>query len=107
GDLFDVEVFRRVFVAVSVKPGEMGIELMEPLDKSDMSNAVARRLATKGEGFFHLALVTNEVAASGRTLEEKTDAFIDRPPVGGAMQGRWLMHPKATNGIMIEANEEW
>jgi len=104
---FDVEGIRSVFLSVSGKPGEMGIELMEPLDKSDMSNAVARRLATKGEGFFHLALVTNDVAASGRALAEKSVAIIDRPPVDGAIQGRWLTHPKAANGIMIEATEEW
>ena len=31
----------------------------------------------------------------------------DRPPVGAGTQGRWLIHPKAANGIMIEGVEEW
>src|SRR5262245_34578313 len=63
---FEVEGIRSVFLSLSGKPGEMSIELMEPLDKADMRNAVARRLATKGEGFYHLAVVTEDVAASDR-----------------------------------------
>ena len=104
---FEVEGIRSVFLSLSGKPGEMSIELMEPLDKSDMTNAVARRLATKGEGFYHLALVTDEVAASGRLLREREVPLIDRPPVGSAAHGRWLIHPKAANGVMIEGTEEW
>jgi methylmalonyl-CoA/ethylmalonyl-CoA epimerase len=104
---FGVEGIRSVFLSVSGEPGEMSIELMEPVDKSDMSNPVARRLARKGEGFYHLAVVTDDVAASGKTLEERSLPIIERPPVGAGTQGRWLIHPKAANGIMIEGIEEW
>ena len=104
---FDVEGIRSVFLSLSGKPGEMAIELMQPLDPTDMSNAVARRLATKGEGFYHLALVTDDVAASGQALRARSFAVIDRPAVDGAVQGRWLVNPKAANGVMIEGTEEW
>lgn len=104
---FDVEGIRSVFLSVSGRAGEMSIELMEPVDKSDMSNPVARRLAKSGEGFYHLALVTNDVAASGRTLAEHSLVVVERPPVGSAKQGRWLIHPKAANGVMLEGIEEW
>src|SRR5206468_11777849 len=65
---FDVEGIRSLFLSLSGKPGEMSIELMEPLDSADMGNAVARRLARSGEGFYHLALVAADVAGSGRAL---------------------------------------
>ena len=104
---FDVEGVRSVFLSLSGKPGEMSIELMEPIDKEDMSNAVARRLARSGEGFYHLALVTDDVAASGRTLAGRSFTVIGRPPVDPASQGRWLIHPRDANGIMIEGTEEW
>ena len=104
---FEVEGIRSVFLSLSGKPGEMSIELMEPIHKADMGNAVARRLATRGEGFYHLALVTDDVAASAATLRERALPLIDRPPVGTAAHGRWLVHPKAANGIMIEGTEEW
>lgn len=55
---------------------------------------MARRLATRGEGFYHLELVTLDVAAAGRTLAARGIPTIDRPPVGGGVQGRWLVHPK-------------
>jgi methylmalonyl-CoA/ethylmalonyl-CoA epimerase len=104
---FAVEGIRSVFLSLSGKPGEMSIELMEPVDKSDMNNPVARRLAKVGEGFYHLAVVTDDVAASGEELERRSLPIIERPPVGGATQGRWLVPPKATTGIMVEGIEEW
>ena len=104
---FDAEGIRSVFLSASGRPGEMAIELMQPLDASDMSNPVARRLATKGEGFYHLAVVTADVGASGSTLAERGLRVIDRPAVGAATQGRWLVHPKDASGVMIEGIEEW
>jgi hypothetical protein len=53
----------------------MSIELMEPVDKTDMSNPVARRLAKSGEGFYHLALVTEDVEASGNALAERSQGI--------------------------------
>ncbi len=44
----EVEGIHSVFLSVSGKAGEMAIELMEPLDKTDMNNPVARRLAQQG-----------------------------------------------------------
>ncbi len=104
---FEAEGIHSVFLSLSGRSGEMTIELMQPLDEADMSNPVARRLARSGEGFYHLALVTDDVAAAGRALEEKSFPVIDRPAVGSATQARWLIHPKAANGIMIEGIEEW
>ena len=40
-----VEGIRSSFLSIGGTADEMTIELMEPLDRSDMSNAVARRLA--------------------------------------------------------------
>ena len=105
--VFDVEGIRSVFLSLSGRPGEMSIELMEPIDKSDMGNPVARRLAKRGEGFYHLAVVTDDVSASGKALEEKSLPIIERPPVSRGAQGRWLVPPKAANGVMVEGIEEW
>ena len=104
---FEVEGIHSVFLSLSGQPGEMSIELMEPIDKNDMSNPVARRLAKRGEGFYHLAVVTDDVAASGKTLAERSFSISERPPVGNATQGRWLIDPRAANGVMIEGIEEW
>ena len=104
---FEVEGIHSVFLSLSGKAGEMCVELMEPIDKTDMNNPVARRLARSGEGFYHLALVTEDVEASGNTLAARSFSVMQRPPVGSAKQGRWLIHPKSANGVMIEGIEEW
>ncbi|HLY38634.1 MAG TPA: VOC family protein [Candidatus Binatia bacterium] len=103
---FDVEGIHSVLLSLSGKPGETSIELMEPLDKSDMGNAVARRLAKKGEGFYHLALVSDDVPADGRSLRARSVTVIERDALPGATHGRWLVHPKDANGVMIEGIEE-
>ena len=104
---FEEEGIRSVFLSLSGNLGEMSIELMEPVDQSDMTNPVARRLAANGEGFYHLALVTEDVAASGKVLRDRAFAVVERPPVGNARQARWLINPKAANGVMVEGIEEW
>src|SRR4030067_2004848 len=58
-------------VNIFLRAGDSLIELMEPTDKNDMSNAVARRLATKGEGIYHVALVVDDLAKTGKDLEKK------------------------------------
>ena len=52
----EVEGIRSVFLSVGGTWDEMVIEIMEPLDKSDMDNALSRRLARSGEGFYHLCI---------------------------------------------------
>ena len=103
----EVEGIHSVFLSVSGKAGEMAIELMEPLDKTDMSNPVARRLAEKGEGFYHVAVVVNDVAEAGKQLKQGGLRLVERPSVVEGDAARWLVHPRAANGVMVEGVEEW
>ncbi len=98
----DVEQIKACLLSVSGAPGEMSIELIEPLDKADLSNPVARRLARNGEGFYHLAVKVDDVAGSGEALEKRGLKVIPRAPVEGQSGERWLVHPKSSNGIMVE-----
>jgi methylmalonyl-CoA epimerase len=102
----EVEGIRSVFVSVGGTWDEMVIEIMEPLDKSDMDNALSRRLARSGEGFYHLCLEVDDVAASGRELVERGMRVIMRDPVDAGASGRWLVHPKDANGVMVESIAE-
>jgi methylmalonyl-CoA epimerase len=97
-----VEGIHSVILSVGGTRDEMSIELMQPIDESDMSNAVARRLARNGEGFYHLAVDVEDVENCGERLAEGGLTVIDRPPAidGDAM--RWLVHPKSSNGVMVE-----
>jgi methylmalonyl-CoA/ethylmalonyl-CoA epimerase len=103
----EVEGIHSVLLSVSGNAGEMAIELMEPLDKTDMSNPVARRLAEKGEGFYHIAVVVDNVAEAGEQLKQRGLRLVERPSVVEGDAARWLVHPRAANGVMVEGVEEW
>ncbi len=100
-----VEGIRSVFISVGGTADEMTIELMEPIDKSDMDNAVARRLAKKGEGFYHLAVEVDDIQASGQALARRGITTIDRPRIDEQAAPRWLVHPRDANGVMVEGIE--
>ncbi len=99
----EVEGIRSVFISVGGTWDEMVIEIMEPLDKADMNNALAKRLATVGEGFYHLCLDVDDVEASGRELVARGMTVLMRDPVAADASPRWLIHPKDANGVMVEA----
>lgn len=99
----EVEGIRSIFLSVGGTWDETVIEIMEPLDKSDMRNALSRRLATVGEGFYHLCLDVEDVEASGKELAGRGMRVMLRDPIDAAASARWLVHPKDANGIMVEA----
>lgn len=101
-----VEGIRNVFLSVGGTPNEMAIELIEPMDKSDMSNALARRLAHSGEGFYHLAVDVGDIEATGRALEDAGLRVIPRPAISEDYTPRWLTHPKSSTGVMVEGMGE-
>jgi hypothetical protein len=98
-----VEGIRSVFISVGGTWDEMVIEIMEPLDKSDMDNALSRRLARAGEGFYHLCIEVDDVEASGKELEARGMTVLMRDPVDPGDSPRWLVHPKDANGVMVES----
>lgn len=107
----DAERVRTAMLSFDSLPGEMAVELMEPKDKSDMSNALARRLARQGEGFYHLAMTVDDVDASGKLLLDLGATVIKRPPAALVenLQGfvdpdaeRRIVHPKSSSGVLVE-----
>ena len=99
----DVESIRSTFVSVRGTWDEMVIEIMEPLDKSNMDNALSKRLALVGEGFYHVCLEVDDVEGSGKELETRHMTVLMREPTEAGASARWLVHPKDANGVMVEA----
>ena len=99
----EVEGIRSIFISVGGSWDEMVIEIMEPLDKSDMTNALSKRLATVGEGFYHVCLEVDDVDGSARELEARGMRVLMRDPTDADASPRWLVHPKDANGVMVEA----
>ena len=99
----DVEGIRSIFVSVGGTWDEMVIEIMEPLDKSNMDNALSKRLALVGEGFYHVCLEVDDVEGSGKELETRNMRILMREPTEAGASARWLVHPKDANGVMVES----
>ncbi len=88
-------------VTVAFVPvGESNIELLEPTHED---SAVAKFLASRGEGLHHIALNTEDVAGALKKAEEGGLRLIDKEPRPGAHGTRvGFVHPKSTFGVLIE-----
>jgi methylmalonyl-CoA/ethylmalonyl-CoA epimerase len=105
------EGLRTALLTPNGEHGETGVELIEPLDKADMKNPIARRLAQAGEGFYHIAMTEDELGARVGTLNSRGKKLIERPPselspawetVIHSGAARQIVHPKDANGILVE-----
>ena len=82
--------------------GESSIELVEP---TDPSTGVARFLETRGEGFHHVCLETDDVAAELERLAAEGLELIDKVPRRGAEGPVAFIHPRSCNGVLVELIE--
>lgn len=86
---------------------ETGNTKIELLEGTDPESAVSKFLRKRGPGIHHLSF---EVADIGRVLEDLAAGgveLIDRRPRAGA-EGRSVafLHPKSTQGVLIELEQE-
>jgi|TARA_B100002003_G_C14079409_1_gene519291 methylmalonyl-CoA epimerase len=99
----EVEGIRSIFISVGGTWNEMVIEIMEPLDPSDLDNALSRRLVNSGEGFYHLCIEVDDVETSAEELRQRNMTVLMRDAVAKRGPRRWLVHPKDSSGVMVEA----
>ena len=84
--------------------GESRIELLEPLHDE---SPVAKFIAKKGEGMHHLALGSSDLKFDLANLEEGGVRLIDKTPRNGAHHTQIaFLHPKSTNGVLVELTQE-
>ncbi len=83
--------------------GESEVELLE---STSPDGPVAKYLEKKGEGIQHIAFCVEDIEAALEELKAKGVKLIDEKPRIGAGGARIaFLHPKATNGILIELCE--
>jgi len=82
--------------------GESNIELVEP---TDPGTGVARFLESRGEGFHHVCLEVDDVAAELDRLAANGLELIDRAPRRGAEGPVAFIHPRSCNGVLVELIE--
>ena len=80
------------------------IELLSSINKS---SAIEKFLESKNEGVHHIALLVDSLEFEINRLEGLGFQFISKTPKEGADNKRIVfLHPKSTNGVLVELCEE-
>ena len=80
------------------------IELLESLDPEGV---IAKFIAKKGEGMHHIAFAVENIVAEMKRLKGEGFILLNEEPKKGA-DNKWVcfLHPKSTNGTLIELCQE-
>ncbi len=100
----DVEVVPEQKVKVAFIPvGDSEVELLE---STAPDGAVAKFIEAKGEGIQHIALRVTDIEEAMKKCKEAGLRLIDETPRKGAGGARIaFVHPKSTNGVLLELCE--
>jgi methylmalonyl-CoA/ethylmalonyl-CoA epimerase len=86
------------------KVGESKIELLEA---THPESAIAKFIERKGEGIHHIAYAVDDIKAEMERM--KAEGFIvlnDAPKIGADNKLVCFLHPKSTNGVLVELCQE-
>jgi methylmalonyl-CoA/ethylmalonyl-CoA epimerase len=87
-----------------LKKGETKIELLE---SADPEGVIARFIDKKGEGLHHIAFEVEDILAEmDRLKKEGFQLLSDSPKKGADNKLVCFVHPKTTNGVLIEICQE-
>jgi methylmalonyl-CoA/ethylmalonyl-CoA epimerase len=76
---------------------------LELLQSTDPEGPIAKFIAAKGQGIQHVALRVDDIEATLADLKAKGVRLIDETPRYGAGGAKIaFLHPKATNGVLVE-----
>jgi methylmalonyl-CoA/ethylmalonyl-CoA epimerase len=82
------------------KTGDTKIELLE---SSSAEGVIARFIEKKGEGLHHIAFEVADIEAEMKRLKEEGFVLLNEKPKRGADNKLvCFLHPKNTNGVLIE-----
>jgi methylmalonyl-CoA/ethylmalonyl-CoA epimerase len=86
------------------KKGDTKIELLESIDATGV---ISKFIEKKGEGLHHIAFEVADIEAEMERL--KNEGFVllnDKPKKGADNKLVCFLHPKNTNGVLIELCQE-
>ena len=82
------------------KQGETKIELLE---STDPNGVIAKFIERKGEGLHHIAFDVADIKAEMKRLQEEGFVLLSEDPKAGADNKLvCFLHPKGTNGVLVE-----
>lgn len=106
GTLFNTQPYKRETVAsefVETSFFQINQTKIELLEATNPDSAIAKFIEKKGEGFHHIAFEVDDILSEMERL--KNEGFIllnDKPKNGADNKLVCFLHPKGTNGVLIE-----
>jgi len=86
------------------KAGENKIEL---LAATDPESAIAKFIEKRGEGIHHVAFAVEDIVSELVRLEKEGFTILNKEPKRGADNKLVaFLHPKGTNGVLVELCQE-
>jgi methylmalonyl-CoA epimerase len=84
-------------------PGGSEIELIEP---TTPDSSLTRFLEKRGEGLHHICLEVADIDAALAEMQEKGVPVLDKQPRIAAGGRAIFLHPRGTNGVLLELLEK-
>jgi len=86
---------------------DVGPNKIELLEATNPESPIAKFIAKKGEGVHHIAFAVTDIASEIKRLKKEGFAVLNEDPKLGADNKMVaFLHPKSTNGVLIELCQE-
>jgi methylmalonyl-CoA/ethylmalonyl-CoA epimerase len=86
---------------------QIGPNKIELLEATSAESTIAKFIDKKGEGIHHIAYEVEDIAVEMERLKKEGFQFIHEQPKKGADNKLIaFLHPKSTNGVLIELCQE-
>lgn len=93
--------------AVSTSFFSVGESKIELLEATNPTSAIAKFIEKKGEGIHHIAFSVDDIEKEMNRLKKEGFVILNEQPKKGADNKLvCFVHPKATNGVLIELCQE-
>ena len=104
-DCYKTEQVASEFVNTAFfKTGENKVELLQA---TNPESAIAKFIEKKGEGIHHIAFLVDDILAEMERLHQEGFVLLSESPKKGADNKMvCFVHPKDTNGVLIEICQE-
>jgi methylmalonyl-CoA/ethylmalonyl-CoA epimerase len=108
--LFNIQSYKRETISAEsvntsfFKINQTKIELLEATDPDSI---ISKFIEKKGEGFHHIAFEVDDILAEMARLKDEGFILLNETPKPGAdYKLVCFLHPKDTNGMLIELCQE-
>ncbi|WP_457617122.1 methylmalonyl-CoA epimerase [Lutibacter sp.] len=86
---------------------EVGPNKIELLEGTSAQSPISKFIAKKGEGIHHIAFLVDDIYAEIERLKKEGFTVLNETPKKGADNKKVaFLHPKSTNGVLIELCQE-